>query len=177
MEKVAVYAGSFDPVTLGHLWMIEQGICLFDKLVVAVGMNPDKKPYFSVQERISLLEESTAKFERVSIRQYQNKYLVKYAAEIGARYILRGIRNPDDYEYEKTWRNVNGDLNRDITTVFLMPPREIAEISSSTVRGLIGPDGWETIVSKYVPDCVLKRLREMYKADPTGKMRRTTDAL
>jgi pantetheine-phosphate adenylyltransferase len=158
MEKVAVYAGTFDPVTLGHLWMIQQGIGLFDRLIVAVGLNPEKRPYFSIEDRIRLLEECTSELEGVLITQYRNKYLVKYAEEIGARYIMRGIRNAEDYEYEKTWRNVNGDLNSTITTVFLMPPREIAEVSSSTVKGLIGPDGWEKIVSKYVPPSVLEKL-------------------
>ena len=163
MDKVAVYAGSFDPVTLGHIWMIEQGLRLFDKLIVAVGLNPDKKSFFALDDRIKLLEESTKKLKNIDIRQYYSQYLVKYAEEVGARYILRGIRNPNDYEYEKTWRNVNGDLNPGITTIFLMPPRELAEISSSTVRGLIGPIGWEEIVCKYVPECVLEKLKKIHK--------------
>jgi len=92
--KVALYAGSFDPVTLGHIWMIEQGTNLFDKLVVAVGLNPDKQPYFSVEERIDLLKESTTKFSNVSIKQYwDRKFLIKYAEEIGAQYILRAGRS------------------------------------------------------------------------------------
>jgi len=163
MNSVAVYAGTFDPVTIGHIWMIEQGIRLFDKLIIAVGLNPDKKPDFLLEDRIQLLEKSTTSCKNITIKQYHNKFLVKYAEEVGARYILRGIRNPDDYEYEKTWRLVNGDLSPDITTVFLMPPREIAEISSSTVKGLIGPEGWEDIVRKYVPECVLEKLKERYR--------------
>jgi pantetheine-phosphate adenylyltransferase len=163
MNRVAVYAGTFDPVTIGHIWMIEQGIRLFDKLIIAVGLNPDKKPDFLLEDRIQLLEKSTTSCKNITIKQYHNKFLVKYAEEVGARYILRGIRNPDDYEYEKTWRLVNGDLSPNITTVFLMPPREIAEISSSTVKGLIGPEGWEEIVRKYVPECVLEKLKERYR--------------
>jgi len=163
MNSVAVYAGTFDPVTIGHIWMIEQGIRLFDKLIIAVGLNPDKKPDFLLEDRIQLLEKSTTSCKNITIKQYHNKFLVKYAEEVGARYILRGIRNPDDYEYEKTWRLVNGDLSPNITTVFLMPPREIAEISSSTVKGLIGPEGWEEIVRKYVPECVLEKLKERYR--------------
>lgn len=163
METVAVYAGTFDPVTLGHIWMIKQGINLFDRLVVAVGLNPEKKPYFSMEERICLLKVSTSEFKNISVKQYSNKFLIKYAEEIGARYILRGIRNPNDYEYEKAWRNINSDLDSNITTVFLMPPREIAEISSSIVKGLIGPDGWEDIIRRYVPECVLDKLTEKLK--------------
>jgi pantetheine-phosphate adenylyltransferase len=163
MNRVAVYAGTFDPVTIGHIWMIEQGIRLFDKVIIAVGLNPDKKPDFLLEDRIQLLEKSTTGYKNIVIKQYYNKYLVKYAHEVGARYILRGIRNSGDYEYERTWRLVNGDLSPDITTVFLMPPREIAEISSSTVKGLIGPEGWEDIVRKYVPECVLEKLKERYR--------------
>jgi pantetheine-phosphate adenylyltransferase len=163
VEKVALYAGSFDPVTLGHLWMIKQGINLFDRLIVAVGLNPDKQPYFSIEDRIILLKQATSQFENIAITQYSNKFLIRYAEEIGARYVLRGIRNANDYEYEKTWRQVNSDLNPLVTTIFLIPPREIAEISSSVVRGLVGPDGWEEIVCKYVPESVLIKMKEMHK--------------
>ena len=163
MDKIAVYAGTFDPVTLGHLWMIEQGLALFDKLIVAVGLNPEKKPYLSLEERISLLNKSTAEYKNITITHYSNQFLIKYAEVVGARYILRGIRNPNDYEYEKNFRNVNSDLNPKITTVFLMPPREIAEISSSTIRGLIGPEGWEKVICKYIPECVLDKLKEMHQ--------------
>jgi phosphopantetheine adenylyltransferase len=81
----------------------------------------------------------------------ENRFLVKYAENIGANYILRGIRSEEDYSFERVMRNINGDMNSNITTVFLIPPREIAEVSSSMVKGLIGPDGWREVVNKYVP--------------------------
>ena len=158
-KHIAVYAGTFDPVTLGHLWMIKTGADLFDKLIVAVGTNPDKKCYFSLKERILMLKESITGYGNVTVDKYQNEFLIKYAESIGAKFILRGIRSTTDYEYEKSINYVNRSLNSKITTVFLLPPREMVEISSSTVRGLIGPKGWEEIVSKYVPSCVLQRLR------------------
>ncbi len=162
MEKVAVYAGTFDPVTLGHMWMIEQGSALFDKLIVAIGSNPGKRPYFSLTDRITMLRTLTeTQFANVHIEEFSNQFLVKYVEGIGANFILRGIRNVNDYEYEKSLRLINGDVNPSITTVFLMPPREIAEISSSTVLGLVGPEGWEQIVGKYVPACVLERLKKI----------------
>jgi pantetheine-phosphate adenylyltransferase len=157
-QKLGVYAGSFDPLTVGHLWMIEQGVRLFDRLTVAVGVNPDKKYGFPLKERLSMLRESTRRFPNTIVASFSNLYLIHYAQRIGATHILRGIRTESDYEFERTMRNINGDLDPGICTVFLMPPRDIAEVSSSMVRGLIGPIGWQKIVRKYVPDPVYKRL-------------------
>jgi pantetheine-phosphate adenylyltransferase len=165
-DRIAVYAGTFDPVTLGHLWMVKTGASLFDKLVVAVGTNPDKKCFFSLEDRIEMLQESIAGYRNVTIDKYTNKFLIKYAQSIGAKFILRGIRNTTDYEYEKSLNYVNRHLNSKITTVFLLPPREMVEISSSVVRGLIGPEGWEKVVGEYVPQCVLSRLIEGSSSGP-----------
>ena len=162
-QRLAVYAGSFDPLTVGHLWMIEQGRNLFDQLIVAVGVNPDKKYTFGLEERLLMLRESTKTFRNVSVTSFSNRYLIHYAQEVGATHILRGIRTESDYEFERTMRNINGDLDADICTVFLMPPRGIAEVSSSMVRGLIGPDGWQRIVRKYVPEPVYKRLLAFHR--------------
>jgi pantetheine-phosphate adenylyltransferase len=156
--KFGVYAGSFDPLTIGHLWMIEQGVGLFERLAVAVGLNPDKKYSFSLEERLDMLRESTRQFPNVSVASFSNRYLIRYAQSVGATHILRGIRTESDYEFERTMRNINGDLDPVICTVFLMPPRGIAEVSSSMVRGLIGPIGWQKIIRKYVPEPVYKRL-------------------
>lgn len=156
MQK-AVYAGSFDPVTLGHLWMIERGAELFDEIVVAIGINPDKRYTFSIAEREAMLRE-TIIHPNVTVAVFENQYLVKYAKTIGAHSILRGIRTASDYEFEKRMRYVNGDLHPEITTVFLMPPREIAEVSSTMVKGLVGPVGWQAVVERYVPTPVFRRL-------------------
>ncbi len=157
-NRIAVYAGTFDPVTLGHLWIIKVGSSLFDKLIVAVGTNPDKKCYFSLEDRIVMLEESVAGYRNISVDRYPNQFLIKYAESVRAKFILRGIRNTTDYEYEKSLNYVNRHLNPKIVTVSLLPPREMVEISSSAVKGLIGPEGWEKVVGKYVPQCVLERI-------------------
>jgi pantetheine-phosphate adenylyltransferase len=159
--KIAVYAGTFDPVTLGHLWMIEQGAILFDKLIVAIGTNFEKQNFFSLKERIDLLKEATKELKNVEIGEFSGQFLIRYSESMGARFILRGIRNHTDYEYEKALRHINSDLNPAITTVFLMPPREISEVSSSIVKGLVGGLGWETILGKYVPPCVIEKLKEV----------------
>ena len=156
--QTAVYAGSFDPPTNGHLWMISQGLALFDRLVVAIGENPSKNYVFSTEERIDLLRSSIPSCERLTITHFDNRYLVDYAKEVGAEFILRGIRSPGDYEYERVMRHINSDMAPDINTVFLMPPREMAELSSSMVMGMVGPEGWGKTVRRYVPSPVFDAL-------------------
>jgi pantetheine-phosphate adenylyltransferase len=153
----AVYAGSFDPITLGHLWMIEQGRALFDELVVAIGLNPDKRYRFSLEERLAMLREATAGFRNVTVASYENLFLVHYARQIEATFILRGIRNEQDYGYERGMRYVNSELDGEVRSVFLIPPRELVEVSSSFVKGLVGPAGWEGVLEKYVPAAVYRR--------------------
>lgn len=157
--RTAVYAGSFDPPTNGHLWMIEQGLKLFDHLFVAIGSNPSKNYTFGIDERLNMLRESLPSCERLTISHFNNRFLVDYAHEVNAHYILRGIRSPNDYEYERVMRHINSDMAPEITTSFLMPPRDIAELSSSMVKGLIGPDGWEKTVRRYVPAYVFEQLQ------------------
>jgi len=157
-RRLGVYAGSFDLLTIGHVWMIEQGVGLFNRLVVAVGVNTEKKYTFPLEERLAMLRESTGQFLNVSVTSFSNRYLIHYAQSIGATHILRGIRSESDYEFERTMRNINSDLDPSICTVFLMPPRGIAEVSSSMVKGLIGPAGWQKIVRKYVPEPVYRKL-------------------
>lgn len=161
-ERKAVYAGSFDPPTNGHLWMIEQGSKLFDKLVVSIGINPDKHYTFTVEERLSMLRESLKGCENVEFDDFNNKFLVRYAKKIGADFILRGTRNTDDDKFERSMNNINREIDPTITTVVLMAPKELSEISSSVIKGFIGPDGWEEIVCKYVSPPVFDRLKENY---------------
>lgn len=162
--SLAVYAGTFDPPTVGHSWMIDRGAEMFDRLVVAVGVNPGKKPLFDVPARLDMLRAGTSNRPSITIASFENRYLIDYAKSIGAAYILRGIRGESDYEYERAMRNINGDLGPEVTTVFLMPPREIAEVSSSLVKSLIGPAGWEDVVRKYLSPAVHARLLEAVRA-------------
>lgn len=165
--KKGVYAGSFDPPTNGHVWMIEQGSKFFDEFVVAIGINPDKEYTFSLEERLETLRSITRKYENTTIDTFENQFLVNYAKSVGACYVLRGIRSGSDYEYERVMRHVNSDLNPNILTVFLMPPRGIAEISSSFVKGLVGPEGWEETVKKYVPPPVFKKFLKKFENKKT----------
>jgi len=156
--RKAVYAGSFDPPTNGHMWMFEQAAAMFDEVVVAVGVNPAKKPTFSVEDRVQMLTGMTSHINNVSVASFENQYLVNYAASVGASFIVRGVRNVTDFVFEFGMQNINTDLNPNITTVVLMPPRELAEVSSSLIKGLVGPEGWERVVAKSVPPVVLRQL-------------------
>ena len=158
-QRKAVYAGSFDPLTNGHLWMIEQGLSLFDHVTVAIGINPEKNYTYGIDERLKILNKTLPLSDNLDIAYFENLYLVDYATEIGASYILRGIRSAHDYEFERGMRHTNSQLKQDITTVFLMPPRDLAEVSSSMVKGLIGPEGWEEHVAKMVPPSVFDVIR------------------
>lgn len=159
-----VYAGSFDPPTKGHLWMIEEGARLFQTLTVAVGTNPEKEDTFSTEERVGMLNTITDDIEatNVTVAVFDNRYLVDYARSVGASYILRGIRSPADFEYERVMRHINADICPAITTVFLMPPRQIAEVSSSLVKGMVGPQDWKATVSRFVPEVVFDMLCQRF---------------
>ncbi len=158
--RIAVYAGSFDPPTNGHLWMIERGLELFDRLIVAIGSNPSKSYSYSVEDRLEMLRASVPESDRLEVDHFDNRFLVDYAKKKDAIYILRGIRSPNDYEYERVMRHINADMAPEIATVFLMPPRDIAELSSSMIKSLTGPEGWEETVRRYVPPQVFEVLRK-----------------
>lgn len=162
----AVYAGSFDPPTNGHLWMISRAQAMFDELVIAIGINPGKRSTYTVEERREMLEAITSEFPNVKVTVFGNRFLVDYADSIGARFVIRGIRTASDYEYERSMRYINSDLQPDITTVILMPPREFAEVSSTMVKGMVGPEGWRDMVRRYLPEPVyLKILKDHEKSN------------
>ncbi|KPN73903.1 MULTISPECIES: pantetheine-phosphate adenylyltransferase [Neisseria] len=154
----AVYAGSFDPPTNGHLWMISRAQAMFDELIIAIGVNPEKRSTYTVEERREMLEAITSEFPNVKVTVFGNRFLVDYADSIGARFVIRGIRTASDYEYERSMRYINSDLQPDITTVILMPPREFAEVSSTMVKGLVGPEGWRDMVRRYLPEPVYRKI-------------------
>ena len=162
--RKAVYAGSFDPITLGHQWIIQQAAPLFNQLVVAIGVNPDKRATFTVDERLRFIVETTSGIATCAAAAFENKYLVDYADQIGAGYIIRGIRNESDFTYERAMRHINSDLRPEVLTLFLMPPRQLAELSSSMVKGMVGPEGWESVVQRSVAPCVFEALKAVHGA-------------
>ena len=165
-KRKAVYPGSFDPPTNGHLYVIREGARLFDELTVAVGTNPDKRYSFGVHERAEILREAVRDLPNVTVGEMGNVFLVDFALSAGASHILKGMRDEADFRLERTMRNVNADMSEDVTTVFVMPPREMADVSSSFVKGLVGPEGWERVVARYVPATVVEALGRLASAKP-----------
>ncbi len=156
--KRAIYAGSFDPITNGHLWVIEKSAQLFDDLIVAIGENPGKNYWFSTEERLEMLKESVSSYKNLSVVLIGNKFLATYAQEQGITHLIRGIRSHQDYEYERSMGQINKDLAPDVETVYLLPPSSVADVSSSLVRSLVGPEGWKNKIKKYVPPNVIQHL-------------------
>jgi pantetheine-phosphate adenylyltransferase len=153
--SVAIYPGSFDPVTNGHLDLIERGEKMFDRLIVAVLKNTEKEPLFSVPERVEMLREVTRQWDSVEIDVFEG-LLVDYARKRGAAVILRGIRAVSDYEYELQMALMNRKLEPRLETVFMMPGETYSYLSAKVVREIAhfgGP------LAGLVPPSVEKRLR------------------
>jgi pantetheine-phosphate adenylyltransferase len=153
--SIAIYPGSFDPVTNGHLDLIERGEKMFDKLIVAVLRNVDKEPLFSLDERIDMLREVTKQWESVEIDVFQG-LLVEYARKRGAAVILRGIRAVSDYEYELQMALMNRKLEPRLETVFMLPGETYSYLSAKLVREIAHLGG---PLTGLVPPSVEKRLR------------------
>lgn len=161
MKRVGVYAGSFDPPTKGHLWMIQRGASLFDELVVVLAVNPDKKGFLTMEERAALLRELTASLPNARVECLTEGFLVDWAKEQGATHLLRGIRNTADFDYERAMAQMNARMEPALQSVFLMPPSELEAVSSSLVRGFVGQKGGERWVESCVPPCVAAVLNKM----------------
>jgi pantetheine-phosphate adenylyltransferase len=153
---IAIYPGSFDPITNGHLDLIERGAALFDRLIVAILCNEQKQALFSVEERTDMLSEVVRCFPNVEVDSF-NGLLVDYAARRGATVILRGIRAVSDYEYELQMALMNRRLRPSIETVFLMAGEAYSFISSRMVKEVIGLGG---NISGLVPPSIEGKLRK-----------------
>ena len=147
--KRALFPGSFDPLTLGHFDIIKRAVKVFDEIVVAIGINAEKKYMFSLEKRKQFIEEAFKDYPKVKVVTYKG-LTVDFCKEIDAEFILRGLRNPADFEFEKAIAHTNRDL-APIETVFLLTSAKTSYISSSIVRDVIRNNGDYTIL---VPDSV-----------------------
>lgn len=148
MKKVALFPGSFDPFTKGHEDIVLRGLKLFDEIVIAIGYNSKKQSrYFDIEFMKQKIEESFAEIPQVSVLTY-SELTAQLATKYNSNYVLRGLRNTTDFEYENSISQVNRDLNKDLETVFLITSPELAAVNSSIIREVhkYGGD-----VSKYLP--------------------------
>lgn len=157
--KIAIYPGSFDPITKGHLDVLMTGAEIFDKVIIAVSRNRMKNQFISVEERVELIKASVAHLPNVEVDAFEG-LTVEYAKSKGAKILLRGLRAVSDFEYEMQLSQTNSALAQDIKTVFLTTRPKYNFISSSTVKDivLLGGD-----TSKFVPEPVEKYLNEKFK--------------
>ena len=159
MERIAIYPGSFDPVTNGHIDIVERGLKLFDRIIVAILTNPGKKFLFPLEERRQMLKESMKNFPNVEIDTFDG-LTVDYAAQKKAQGILRGLRALSDFEYEFQMALMNRRLNREVQTVFLMTGMRWIYTSSSIIKQAAQFGG---SIKGMVPPVVEKRMKEKYR--------------
>jgi len=158
VKRIAVYPGTFDPVTNGHLDLADRGRRHFDHLVMAILRNEDKKPLFNVQERVELLREAVADWDNVDVESFDG-LLVDYAKRIKASVILRGIRALSDFEYEMQMAMMNRRLEPDLEAVFLLPSEEYSFVSSRLVREVAALGGSvEDLVPPNIATALARRL-------------------
>jgi pantetheine-phosphate adenylyltransferase len=157
--RLAVYTGTFDPVHLGHLDIISRGSQLYEKLVVGVGINPDKSTLFSIEERVQLVEAVTREFGNVEVKPFTG-LAVQFVRSLRAAIMLRGLRTTTDMEYEFAMSLMNLTLDSGIETVFLMAKEEFSHVSSSLLRQIAALGG---DLSKFLPEAVKKPLIDRAK--------------
>lgn len=160
MKKIALYPGTFDPVTYGHLDVIERSSQLFNNVIVAVAASSSKKTLFTVEERVDMLKKSTLKINNIRISSF-NTLMIDYAKKVGAIVIVRGLRAVSDFEFEFQLALTNRKIADNITTVFLMPHEKYTYLNSTLVREIASFNG---NVSDFVPPYVKKQLQKKFKS-------------
>lgn len=151
MEKTALFPGSFDPITKGHVDIVEKGLLMFDRIVIAIGTNVKKTSLFSLEQRIAWIQQVFKGDPRVEVKSYTG-LTINYCNEIGAQFILRGLRSPGDFEYEQQIAFANKELVENVETVFLLSSPYYTNISSTIVRDIIINKG---NYSKFVPEGIV----------------------
>jgi pantetheine-phosphate adenylyltransferase len=159
MKKEAIYAGTFDPITLGHLDVVERAARIFKHLIVAVAANPGKNPLFTPEERVELVQSAVHAVPNVTVESF-NGLLVEYARAKGVAVIVRGLRAVSDFEYEMQMALTNRQLAPDIETLFLMPKQDFSYVTSSNIRQIAALGG---CTRRFVPEAIAFRLEQKLK--------------
>lgn len=151
MTRIALFPGSFDPFTMGHLNTVERASLMFDQVIIGVFTNTTKKSLFNADEKETMIRKATAHLANVEVLQQEQKLTVDAARQLGAKFLIRGIRNTQDYEYEKNIALMNRHLATELDTVFLLADERYGHISSSILKEILAFDG---DVSDYLPEAV-----------------------
>ena len=159
MTTIAIYPGTFDPITNGHLDIIERAAKLFDNLIIAIAASAKKQPYFSLQQRVQFVTAATKPFSNVTVKSFDG-LLIEFAKQQNAHIIIRGLRAVSDFEYELQLISMNRSMAPDIETIFLVPREQYAFVSATIVREIFAMDG---DVSAFVPQAVVAELRQIKK--------------
>jgi len=154
MNRICLFPGTFDPVTLGHVDILNRALPLFDKIVIGIGINATKAPMFSPEQRMQWFQEIYKDESRIEINIYEG-LTVSFCKQIGAKFILRGIRFVSDFEYEKTIADANRTLDRNIETIFLTGEPQYTSVASTIVRDILKHGG---DASPFLPQAVIKSL-------------------
>ena len=157
-RRRAVYPGSFDPITNGHIDIIKRGLELFEEIIVAVANNIEKKALFSVEERIDLIKQSFTGSQNVRVDSFEG-LLVDYVKKVNARFVIRGLRAMSDFEYEFLMASMNRNLNQGMDTLFMMTSKDYFFVSSRTIKEVASFKG---SVQGLVPDIVSEKLKEKF---------------
>ena len=159
MEKVAIYPGSFDPITYGHIDIIERALEIFDTVIVAIAHDTDKRSLFSVEERLEIVKSIFKETSNIIVDSFKG-LLVNYVAKTNAKVILRGLRATSDFEYEFHMASMNRSLDTHLDTLFMMTSKDYFFVSSRTIKEVARLGG---AVEGLVPDLVVRRLKEKFK--------------
>jgi pantetheine-phosphate adenylyltransferase len=157
--RICLFPGTFDPITLGHTDILDRGIELFDKIVIGIGLNSSKAPMFDLEDRIAWIKEIYKNEPKVEVAAYSG-LTIDFCKQIGARYILRGIRYVSDFEYEKAIADANRAIAPEIETIFLTPVPKYSAIASTLVRDIYRYGG---DVSSFLPAAVLEGIKNLKK--------------
>jgi pantetheine-phosphate adenylyltransferase len=153
-EKIALFPGSFDPFTIGHQSIVDRALPMFDKIIIALGYNSNKTGFFSVEERLDWIEKVYKDEKKIEIAKYQG-LTVDYCAQVGAQYILRGLRTSSDFEYERAIAQMNKTMYPNIESVFLLTEPQYTPITSTIVRDIIRHGG---DASQFLPKGIIIKI-------------------
>ena len=156
-RKIAVFPGSFDPITVGHVDIVKRSLPLFDQIIVAVGVNSSKNALYDLDTRLGWIQDVFRGEKKVKVSSFSG-LTIHFCKQTGAKYLLRGIRSSADFEYEKTIAHLNKDMDANIETILVLARQELGSISSTIVREIIRGKG---NVRKFVPAEILSSLRQI----------------